>query len=39
MDEGKFSFLADNQELNVDLTDFSDSASLMRRHKKIMENI
>ena len=38
-DETKFKFLADSQEFSADLTDFTDSAAILRRHKKIMESI
>lgn len=37
--ETDFSFLADNESLLTEDTDFSDPASLIRRQKKIIENI
>ena len=35
----KYSFLAEDNELNADATDFTDSVSLLRRQKKIIANI
>ena len=38
-EDGKFSYLAEDSDLNAGLTDFTDAASILRRHKKIVESI
>lgn len=38
-EESKFAFLASDDQLNADGTDFSDPAALLRRQRKILEQI